>query len=502
MTWLMVHQSARILSKPASYSSSSYFFPIMNWPHRLLPFVLLASCVPLSRDPLSVVRSQARERLGYDVTAPVTAQDSAAVSASVHALLRRPLTANSAAQIALLNNRRLRATLEDVGISQAELVEASTPSNPILHGRPRWVSPGGLPNAELGLESELVALLMVPLQKRIAGSKLVQTERRVSHEILQLAAEAKHAWFSVLAGEQHLRKLQGISLVNESVSDFAKRVHDAGNINNLELMELQVGGQQVQADIRRERTELATRRAKLNRVLGLSGAQTQWRLATTELPALPATDPSLVSAEAAALSRRQDLAAAKTHVTAIAGALAMKRRTRFIPGLEFGVDTEHDPNGSQLTGPEFRIGLPIFNWGRAAVRKLEGELRQAQAAAEAIEAELRNDVAASHATMRLAREAAEYQQATLLPQRRSILKETLLQYNAMQKGNVALLRAKEEEQRAEKEALDSLRDYWLARVELEKAAGGSLSTRIGGSSSPATATPKNSPASSGSHHQH
>jgi cobalt-zinc-cadmium efflux system outer membrane protein len=469
--------------------------------HSLLPIVLLSSCASLSRDPLQSVRSEARERLGFDVTVPETAQDAAEITSRVNALLRRPLTAPNAVQIALLNNRRLRATLEDVGISQAEFVEASTPANPVLHGRPRWTSPGGLPNTELGLESELIALLMLPLQKRIASHKLVQTERRVSQEILQLAAETKSAWFTLLASEQQVRKLQDIAGVNESIADFGKRVHDAGNINNLELMELQVSHQQVQADIRRARIEVAANRAKLSRLMGLSGAGTQWRLASNELPALPSSDPSMTRAEVAALARRQDIAAAKANVDAIAGALSMKRKTRFIPGVEFGVDTERDVDGTQQTGPEFRIALPLFNWGRASVRKLEGELRQAQAQVEAVEAEVRNDVAASHAALRLAREAVSYQTSVLVPQRQNILKETLLQYNAMQKSNIMLLRAKEEEQRAQKDAIETLRDYWLARVELEKAVGGSLNLK--GDSSPASSSETTKPAATGAaSHQH
>jgi cobalt-zinc-cadmium efflux system outer membrane protein len=426
---------------------------------------------------LRLVRSQTRERLGYDISATTTAQDSAAVAARVTALMKRPLSADSAAQIALLNNRRLRSTLEDVGISQAELVEASTPRNPVLHGRPRWTSPGGLPNPEFGLEAEVLDFLLIPLQKRIAAQSLVQTERRVSHDILQLAAETKAAWFMLLASEQQLSKLHDIAGVNESISDFANRVHDAGNINDLELMELQVGYQQVQADMKRGRADVETHRAKLNRLLGLNGTL---RLALEELPALPSGDPSLATAEAVALAQRQDLAAAKSHVAAMQSALALKRKTRLIPGLNLGVDTEREPDGTRLTGPELRLDLPIFNWGKASIRKLEGQLRQTQAEAEALESEVRNDVAASYAAMRLAREASEYQTTTLLPQRQSILKETLLHYNAMQKSNIALLRVKDEQQRAEKEAIESLRDYWLARGELEKAAGGRLSGKASG----------------------
>ena len=444
----------------------------------LPPLVLLSSCASLSPDPLNSVRSQTRDHLGYEVTAPAGALDSADVATRVNALLKRPLTADDAARIALLNNRRLRATLEDVGISQAELVESGTPHNPVLLGRPRWSSHGGLPNPEFGLESDVLSMLLIPLQKRMAAQALVQTERRVSHEILQLAADTKAAWFTLLAGEQQLRKLRDIAAVNESVSDFAQRVHEAGNISDLELMELQVGYQQVQADMKRARAEVEAHRAKLNRLLGLDGSQARWTLALSELPALPSGEPSFAQAEAIALSQRQDLLAAKANTAAVEAALALKRGTRLVPGLNLGVDTERETDGTHFTGPEVQMELPLFNWGRASVRKLEGQVRKARAEAEAIESEVRNDVAAGHAALRLAREAAAYQNTSLLPQRRRILNETLLHYNAMQKSGIALLRAKDEEQRAEKDAIESLRDYWLARGELEKAAGGSLKAGV------------------------
>lgn len=468
----------------------------------LLPVLLLSSCASLSHDPLRSVRSRTSDHLGYDVAAPATAQDSADVSASVAALLKRPLTADGAAQIALLNNRRLRAMLEDVGISQAELVEAGTPRNPTLASSVRFPGGGGKPNWEFNAAGDLLDALLIPLKRRIAANELVQTERRVSHEILQLAAETKAAWFTLLASEQQLRKLGDIAGVNESVSDFAKRVHDAGNINDLELMELQVGYQQVQADVKRARSEVEMHRAQLNRLLGVSGSQAKWSLASTELPALPSSDPSFAKAEATALAQRQDLAAARAHVAAVDAALSLKRKTRLVPGVNLGLDTERESDGGQLTGPTLDVELPLFNWGRASVRKLEGALRQARAEAEAIEAEVRNDVAASHTAMRLARDAAEYQRTTLLPQRQRILRETLLHYNAMQKSNIALLRAKDEEQRAEKDAIESLRDYWLARSELEKSAGGSLSTKAGSKPAAAKQAPAVKPDAGMSHELH
>jgi hypothetical protein len=48
----------------------------------------------------------------------------------VRALIRRPLSADAAVQIALLNNRGLQAAYNDLGLAEAAMVEASLPPNP------------------------------------------------------------------------------------------------------------------------------------------------------------------------------------------------------------------------------------------------------------------------------------------------------------------------------------------------------------------------------------
>ena len=50
----------------------------------------------------------------------------------VKALLGNDLTAEAAVQIALLNNRKLQAVYNRLGIAQADLVQAGLPPNPIL----------------------------------------------------------------------------------------------------------------------------------------------------------------------------------------------------------------------------------------------------------------------------------------------------------------------------------------------------------------------------------
>ena len=67
-----------------------------------------------------------------------------------------------------------------------------------------------------------------------------------------------------------------------------------------------------------------------------------------------------------------------------------------------------------------------------------------------------------------------------MPQRKLIVDQTQVQYNAMQRGGYDLLTARERELSAERAYLEAWRDYWIARVELERALTGGGNTEMGG----------------------
>ena len=63
---------------------------------------------------------------------------------------------DDAVQIALLNNRELQAVYSDLGVAQADLVQAGLLNNPIFDGAIKWPIPGGgKPDLELARGYEL-----------------------------------------------------------------------------------------------------------------------------------------------------------------------------------------------------------------------------------------------------------------------------------------------------------------------------------------------------------
>lgn len=413
-------------------------------------------------------------RAGVAATPAATGEDRAKADTAVDALLAGGLTADTATRVALINNRTIRATFEDIGVSQAELDQAGRLPNPTLTASTRWPNerPRG-PNAEFSLAFDLLDAVLIPLRTRIAGDRFAREKHRVAHEVLGVVAEVKSAFYEHLASRELRDRLATIAAVNAAAAELAKRQYEAGNINTLQFEQFNAAAAQARLEVMRAETGALVSREKVNRLLGLSGTRAEgWKVAGG-LPAPPESEPASGDLERLATDRRSDLAAARLDLAAVSRALELKENTRLLPaGVTIGVDTERDTGGQRLTGPSLSLGLPIFDQGQAEVARLEAVVRQARARVEAIEADIRADVRTAYTRLLAARATADFFRSTLLPQRTRLVRETLLQYNAMQKSPYELLAAKERRQTTDKESVEALRDYWLARVELDRALGG------------------------------
>ena len=396
------------------------------------------------------------------------------VRAMVESALQTNLTAQSAAAIALLNNRALQAQFEELGISQAELAQASRLRNPTFTGFARFpIGATGAANLEGELAQDFLDLLTLPVRKRIAARNLEQTRLRIAHTVLETAAEAKMAFYTVQARQQLLKRLEAIMEVNEAGVDLSTRQHKAGNISDLELANQAAAFQQAKLEWRRTGGQLRVDRERLNRVLGLWGRQTDWQI-SDELPALPENEIPLTSLEAQAVSQRFDLAAARNQAQTVLAALKLKKSVRFVPAVTVGVNAERDVDRSWVVGPTLALEVPLFDQGQPALARLAAQYRQAKWQTEALATHIRSEVRQARDSMIAARDLTEFYTKVYLPQRIRIVNETLLQYNAMQKGTLELITAKERELVAEREYTEAWRDYWIARAELERAIGGKL----------------------------
>ena len=147
--------------------------------------------------------------------------------------LRRKLTVDEAVQIALLNNREIQASYSELGVAQADLVQAGLFKNPIFDAAVTFPTSGGRPDLELTAVMNFLDIFYIPLRKRVAAARLEETKLRVTGTVLDFAGRVRRDFYLHQANEQMLELRQTIVQALSASLDVARRLHEAGNISDL-----------------------------------------------------------------------------------------------------------------------------------------------------------------------------------------------------------------------------------------------------------------------------
>ena len=270
---------------------------------------LLSGCATFSNDGgFGAVAQATRARSGAETRLLRNDEDRRALDEQLNTLLAEPVGADAAVQIALLNNRGLQARYWDLGIAEAQLVQAGRMANPGFSFR--RTQGGGDVAIERTLSMNFIQLLTLPLANRIEAQRFEQVKLELAGEAVSLAQRARLAWIEAVAAQQGVAYAQQISDAAEASGELAQRMHAAGNWSKYDAAREQAFHADAMADVVRARRAATTSREKLTRILGLSGAQaTAYRL-PVRLPELPASPRLLADAAATAIRDRLDVQAA------------------------------------------------------------------------------------------------------------------------------------------------------------------------------------------------
>jgi len=402
-------------------------------------------------------------------------------------LLAEPLTPTSAVQVALLENQALQAGYQDLGLARADLIEATTLPNPVLAGSARVPDGPGRVDLELSLVESLLDLLLRPARRSIAHTRLEATQLAVAGEVLERMAEVRRAYFSALGAQQSAAVRRLVVEAAEASAELARRLHEAGNLSDLEwVREVDLYEAARVAWARAEAEHLETRE-ELTRLMGLWGALVDWSLPAS-LPELPDEDPPLGTLESRAVATRLDLAAAQREADALAQALGVTRDWRFLGLAELGVSAERDTDGGWVTGPEIALELPLFDRRQAGIARAVAELERADQHVIALAVDIRSQVRAARERVIAQRRLVQHYRDVVVPLREAVVAQTQLEVNYMLRGAFELIAAKQAEYDAYQEYVETVRDYWLARSELDRAVGAEVAAPAP-STAPETATP-------------
>lgn len=320
--------------------------------------------------------------VGVDAQALEVARPAVNSQSTVHALLASPLNANAAVRVALLNNPELQASL--------------------------------------GAESTSITDM---------GSSHAPAKLRARQAITILSARTYKAWIHAVASAQAVTLLREARDTAQTRNALARRMVQVGNLSKLTQAQYQAAQSEAGIAVVRAEQAAYAAREQLTQLLGLSGAQANYRLPAA-LPGLPESAQEFPDAEALALLARTDLATARMQ-------WEFKQRT----GNPASADDLWDAMGDAAKV-------------RAQAVKVRSQAREA------------------YFNYRSAFDIAQHLQTEVLPLRKFINDELLLRYNGMLTSVFDVLADSQVQTQAMQAAVSAQRDFWLAHADLQAVLAG------------------------------
>ena len=456
------------------------------WRHiaALTAVAVLGGCASFSPDGgFGPVEQTAKERLSKDVRWARSGADRQALAQRVSEFLAKPLTADDAVQVALLNNPGLQADFAELGIGEAELVQAGRIPNPgFSFAR---LKRGDEVELERGLHFNLARLIAMPLIQQLEGRRFAQTQGRVATAVLSLAAETRKAYVQALAAEETVRYMRQVQQTAEASAELARRMQQVGNFNKLQRAREQAFYAEAALNLARAEQAQRSTRERLTRLLGVWGEQTAFQL-PERLPDLPKAPEDRPDIERVAMAQRLDVQGATLMAEQTAKNLGLTKTTRFINVLEVGYLNNSSNEAPTQRGWEIGLELPLFDWGGARVARAEAVYMQAVGRAAETAINARSEVREAYGAYRSAWDIAVHLRDELVPLRKLIAEENVLRYNGMLIGVFELLADARLQIASVNSYIESLRDFWIAQADLEMALIGKPS--LAAAAGPAMAT--------------
>lgn len=380
------------------------------------------------------------------------------------------VTSQEAVAIALWNSPTFQATLADLGIARADLVEAGLLRNPVFS----LLFPVGPKQLEWTLQFPFDALWQRP--RRIAAAQLnaQAVGQRLVWDALALVAQARTAHADALIADRRLQlTIENADLVQRLAAITEARLR-AGDISELEARSARSDAARVQVARRAVEHDRDLAHRTLAATLGLES-----QAGLLELLPGGLADASACGSDAArleeALASRPDVRAAEIGIEAAA------QRARWERSRVLALIGILDANGSGDEGFELGPGvnaeLPLFSRNQGAISRAEAEIERASRQYAAVRAQVVADVRSAGVRVRQAQQAIAAWRDDIVP---SLEIEQRQAESAYQAGEIPLFTLLDVSRRfvdGRTRLLDAEADLQRAIIVLERSIGRSCAGR-------------------------
>ncbi|RME40422.1 MAG: TolC family protein [Planctomycetota bacterium] len=436
----------------------------------------------------------------------------ASIEAMIRTRLEDGLTVEEAVQIAMLNNKRFQARVQEIGVARADLVQAGLLSNPSFGISPRFPEGGGRANLTLTMGQELADLWQIPLRRRLAEGALEEAVLRVARAANDLVFDVRRTCYEWLAFQRLEQAAQETLRLAETSLSVATHRFEAGDANQVDVNLARANVLEARARLIELRGMRRAARHEVGHLLGLARWEPRWTLQDA-IPAEPLPPQDETDLIVFAMRERLDAQAAEREVHAAEDRVRREYRRviphfavgwewerverRALPGRKLLADTarasvangrltapsiqsraERRRERSQiidsLLGPTFDLTLPLWDQNQAQIAKARFQAVEARKRYEAILDDVARDVREALAAARSTEELVSFLREKGLPLAQAHVESAKRAYEA---GQIDILNVVDAERRliAQREAyIQAQRDHAVAMAQLRRALGGRL----------------------------
>ena len=224
-------------------------------------------------------------------------------------LLAEPLTAETAAEIALLHNPAVERALETLGMPGFDRLQLAHVVNPAFNqGRPPSTMETRI---ERPISVNAMTWVIIPALDTDGTIEERAARVQAADEIVALLFRARRAWVSAVAARQSVRYYEDVVTALEAGREIMESMREVGNSSELETLRAQTLYADAVAHLTTLQVAAAVERERLVQALGLWGADADAVQLPERLPELPRAAIGAEGLEARAVAQRFDVHAGR-----------------------------------------------------------------------------------------------------------------------------------------------------------------------------------------------
>jgi outer membrane protein TolC len=328
------------------------------------------------------------------------------------------------------------------------------------------VPDAGATDLDLEVGLDLTDAALAPLRRDVAGAALDAERLRAAAAAVRLELGVREAFYGLQAAEQQRRVAQRALDGFAAGRDVARALLRSGGAPAVDVIAQEAAYERARlAVVEAEQATVAAR----ERLRGRIGVVDLPPDVSPALPPVPASPPEAADLEARAVAASLELAELRARVEVLDRAATLAGVQGWLPEVDVSLlASSPRASGRLAEAPPWSLGagveltVPLFAQGVAARRALD---HRADAGADRLDAAavtLRADARALATRLVAAHARALHLRDVVLPAQRETLRQTLLQFDAMQVGAFALLQAQRATFEVELALVEATRAYWAA----------------------------------------